>query len=79
MPTRWTTNPTATDPEPGRLLLTVPQVEAATGLSRATVSRLLASGELRSMKIGRCRRVPADALRDWVAARLAAEEVAMGD
>jgi excisionase family DNA binding protein len=32
---------------------------------------MLASGELPSITIGRCRRVPLDALHDWIARRLA--------
>ncbi len=35
-------------------------------LSRATVYRLLASGELESVKCGRSRRIPRQALEDFV-------------
>jgi excisionase family DNA binding protein len=41
---------------------------AATKLAsgRTTVYALIKSGELRSVKIGRSRRIPADALQDYV-------------
>ena len=50
----------------GRLLLTIPQAEQATGLSRATLYRVLGTGALESVKIGRCRRIRLDALRAWI-------------
>lgn len=43
-------------------LLTVKEVAAATSLSKTTIHRLLGTGDLRSVKIGRARRVPASAL-----------------
>jgi excisionase family DNA binding protein len=58
-----------------RLLLRIPEVSDATGLGRSTVYELIASGALPSVKIGKARRVPADALRQWVADRVAAVEV----
>ncbi|MBP5892802.1 helix-turn-helix domain-containing protein [Streptomyces scabiei] len=42
-------------------------------LGLTTVKALIGSGELRSIKIGRARRVPADALREYVQ-RLDAEQ-----
>lgn len=50
-----------------RLLLRTDEVVSATGLSRATVCKLIASGEIASIKIGRSRRIPVDALRAWIA------------
>lgn len=36
------------------------------GLGLTTTKALIKSGELRSVKIGRARRVPADAIREYV-------------
>lgn len=46
--------------------LTVPEVMQALRLSRFKVYDLIRSRELKSIKIGRCRRVPADALRTFI-------------
>ncbi|MFE4423899.1 helix-turn-helix domain-containing protein [Streptomyces sp. NPDC056817] len=46
--------------------LTVPEVMKALRLSRFKVYDLIRSKQLRSIKIGRCRRVPADALRAFI-------------
>jgi len=48
-------------------LLTVPEVMAALRLSRATVYDLIRSRQLLSVKIGRCRRIPPDALAAYLA------------
>ncbi|MHB8294291.1 MAG: helix-turn-helix domain-containing protein [Acidimicrobiales bacterium] len=43
------------------MLLTVPQAAALLGLSRTRLYDLLASNEIKSAKIGKCRRIrPAD-------------------
>jgi excisionase family DNA binding protein len=54
-----------------KVLYTVAEVVELTGLSRRKVYDLLSAGTLRSVKIGSCRRVPAEALRDFVAALMA--------
>ncbi|MFE8007797.1 helix-turn-helix domain-containing protein [Streptomyces sp. NPDC057418] len=54
--------PLSTTPE----ALTVPEVMRALRLSRFKVYDLIRSRELQSIKIGRCRRVPADALRTFI-------------
>lgn len=48
--------------------LMYPPKEAAEqlGVGLTTVRTLIMSGELRSVKVGRARRVPADALREYV-------------
>ena len=46
--------------QPGRLLLTVE--EAAARLGRTTMFRLIKSGEVESVQIGRLRRIRPDAL-----------------
>lgn len=48
-------------------LLTVPEAMTALRLSRATVYDLIRSGELGSVKVGRCRRIPAQAVQAFVA------------
>jgi len=48
-------------------LLTVRQAAEVLGLGRSTVYELIAAGELETVSIGRCRRVPLDALRAFVA------------
>jgi excisionase family DNA binding protein len=52
---------------PAKLLLTVADAARALSLSRTTIYELFASGELRSVRIGRARRIPVDALHDYAA------------
>jgi excisionase family DNA binding protein len=52
-------------PEPA--LLTVPEAMAVLRVSRATIYALIRSRELRTVKIGRLRRVPRAAVADYVA------------
>lgn len=47
-------------------LLTVPEVMARLRLGRSTVYDLIRSRRLTSITIGRSRRVPVDALRDFI-------------
>jgi len=47
-------------------LLTVPEVMARPKLGRSTVYDLIRSRRLTSITIGRARRVPADAVRDFI-------------
>ncbi|MER6612278.1 helix-turn-helix domain-containing protein [Streptomyces xantholiticus] len=47
-------------------LLTVPEVMARLKLGRSTVYDLIRSRRLISITIGRARRVPADAVRDFI-------------
>ncbi|MGW0038404.1 helix-turn-helix domain-containing protein [Gordonia sp. NPDC003376] len=56
---------TAVSPEP---LYTVPDLIDYLQLSRATVYKLLDSGDLRSVRIGRSRRVTQSALNDFLRA-----------
>lgn len=53
-------------------LLTVDQVSEVLQISRWTVYRLIWANDLRSVQIGRCRRVPREAL-DIYLARLTGE------
>jgi excisionase family DNA binding protein len=51
-----------------RLLLRPTEAAQRLGIGRSKVYELMASGELRSVKIGAARRVSATALADFVAA-----------
>jgi excisionase family DNA binding protein len=53
------------------LLLTIPQVCELTNLGETTVFALIASHELRSMKVGRRRLVARRDLDGWIASRVA--------
>jgi len=50
-----------------RLLFTPEHAADRLDVGRTTVYALMARGELRSVKIGRARRVPAEALQEYVA------------
>ena len=60
-------------PQSEKLLLTVEEAAALLNLGRTSVFALIKSGALRSVRIGRSRRVPQEAVRDYTA-RLAAEQ-----
>lgn len=49
-----------------QLLLSVEQAAARLGLGRTVMFGLVKSGEIESVKIGRSRRIPADALLTYV-------------
>lgn len=49
------------------VLLTVEDAARAMAVGRTTVYQLVAAGSLRSVKIGRSRRIPLDAIREYVA------------
>jgi excisionase family DNA binding protein len=50
-----------------RLLYRPKEAAAAIGLSPAKIYQLMASGEVPSVKIGKSRRIPVEALHAWVA------------
>ncbi|KDQ68984.1 helix-turn-helix domain-containing protein [Streptomyces halstedii] len=54
-------------------LLTVPQVMARLQLGRSAVYDLLRTRQLASITLGRARRIPADALTDFIRTRLEQE------
>ena len=54
-------------PEP--LLLTIEQAAERLGIGRTHLYSLMTSGELQVVRIGKCVRVPARALADWVDSR----------
>ncbi|RVX45448.1 excisionase family DNA binding protein [Nonomuraea polychroma] len=51
-----------------KLLVTAAEASEMLGLGRTKVYELIAAGELRSVKIGRSRRVPVQALTAFVSA-----------
>lgn len=51
-----------------KLLLTTEEAAELLGIGRTKVYELLYTGRLGSIKIGACRRIPAQALRAYVAA-----------
>nr|WP_277922394.1 helix-turn-helix domain-containing protein [Streptomyces sp. Root264] len=53
-------------------MLTVPDVMARLKLGRSTVHDLIRSRRLPSLTIGRCRRIPARAVRDCITNELEA-------
>lgn len=60
---------TDTAPDPTLVALTVEEAARRLGVGRTTMYALLASGEVPSVTIGRLRRIPAEALNDYVATR----------
>ncbi len=48
-----------------KILLTPIEAAAALGIGRSKVYELLQSGQLPSVHIGRCRRIPADAIHSF--------------
>lgn len=49
-----------------KLMLRLPEASSVSGLSRTKLYELMASGELESVKVGRRRLVPAEALAAYV-------------
>jgi excisionase family DNA binding protein len=60
------------DRQPDGLLLTVEEAAKRLRLGRTLVYRLISSGELESVTVGRLRRIPAECLADYVDALRAA-------
>lgn len=56
--------------QPDPLLLTVNEVCSRLHLGRCTVYNLIASGKLRSFKVGKARRIPSEALAEYIAREL---------
>jgi excisionase family DNA binding protein len=57
-----------------RLLLKPEEFAAAIGVSRAKAYELIAERAVPSIKVGRCRRVPIDSMREWIAQLVTAQE-----
>ena len=58
---------------PAKVLLTVEEVAEAMGLGRTYVYELVMRREIRSIKLGRKRRIPVTALEEFVARQLSGE------
>jgi excisionase family DNA binding protein len=56
-----------------RLLLRVEEVAEMLGIGRSKTYELIAAGELPVVRVGRCVRVPAAAVRRWVEAQCPSE------
>lgn len=57
-----------------KLLLTIPEVAGQLNLGRSLVYLLIMRGEIDSIKVGRARRVPAEALERFIEEKLAEEK-----
>jgi len=53
-------------PMTASILLTPEQAAASLAIGRTKVFELLRSGELESVRIGSCRRIPSETLQDYV-------------
>ncbi len=60
-----------------RLLLKPMEVAQILGLGRSLVYELIATGDLPSIRIGRCIRIPSEALTQWIRERQ--EQAALQD
>ena len=60
------------------LVLSVEQAAARLGIGRTTMYALVGTGAIESVKIGRLRRVPAEALHDFVASLRAHDRTQAG-
>jgi len=56
-----------TEDDMDKLLLTPTEAATALGIGRSKVYELLQTGQLPSVRIGACRRVPAEAVHSFVA------------
>jgi excisionase family DNA binding protein len=57
--------PTSPEPQPDRLL-SIPDAADALGIGRSSLYEEIASGRLRTLKVGRRRLVPSGAVRDYI-------------
>ncbi|MGE3273851.1 MAG: helix-turn-helix transcriptional regulator [Vicinamibacterales bacterium] len=53
-----------------RLMLRPVEAADAIGVSRSKVYELIAAGEIPSIRVGGCVRVPVAALQEWIASQL---------
>jgi len=57
-----------------RLLITVEEAARRLGIGRSLAWRLVRSGELPSVRLGRLVRIPEQALADWLKLRIRGDE-----
>jgi excisionase family DNA binding protein len=55
-----------TTPSAAKLLLSVEEAADLLGISRSTMYDLMRTRSISSVRIGRCRRIPLDVLREYV-------------
>lgn len=55
-----------------KLLVTVPEFAELIGVSRTTAWKMVYDGELRSITIGRSRRIELDEVKRWIAQKVEA-------
>ena len=60
---------------PERLAVTVSEAASMLGVSRAKLYPLITSGEIRSLKIGKCRRVPVREIESFIDRQFESEPV----
>jgi excisionase family DNA binding protein len=58
--------PVALEDQMDKLLLTPVEAARALGIGRSTVYELMQTGQLESVRIGACRRVPAEAVHTFL-------------
>jgi excisionase family DNA binding protein len=68
-----------TNLEISKKLLTINEAASALGLGRSLIYTLVAKGELKSIKIGRARRIPLSAIDEFIEQRLEQEPSDAGD
>lgn len=66
-PVPHTAIPVPARPVPAPLLLTVEEAGAALGVGRSFMYELIARGDIKSVQLGRLRRVRPDALTEYIA------------
>jgi excisionase family DNA binding protein len=59
-----------------KLLFTTVEAAKSLSISRSQVYGLIQNGELDSIKVGNCRRIPAEALRHYIDKQLQAQQIA---
>ena len=64
-----------TTPEINKKLLTVSEAAATLGLGRSLVYTLVTTGEIKSLKIGRARRIPLSAMDEFISQRLEQQNI----
>ena len=57
-----------------KLLLKIPEAANRVSLGKTKFYSLVQSGDIRSVRIGRSVRIPADALREWIEKRAEEDE-----
>lgn len=70
--------PLPAQPRPERVLLTAEEAAEQLGIGRTLMYRLIRSGEVESIRVGRLRRIPTDAVRAY-AVRLVGNPARIGN